>query len=161
MSRVGEKATLNMEDYIKDPDGETLTYSAVLSTSTNLTLSQDGNTIELRSTNFGETTVTMRGSDIKGKYCTLSFKVLARDPSIPIDVYPNPVVDVMTVRPYKATSSATVSVVSATGATVFEQTGASSPFEPVKVNMGSVAPGKYVVNVSFDGETHQRTIVKQ
>lgn len=161
MSRVGEKATLNMEDYIKDPDGETLTYSAVLSTSTNLTLSQDGNTIELRSTNFGETTVTMRGSDIKGKYCTLSFKVLARDPSIPIDVYPNPVVDVMTVRPYKATSSATVSVVSATGATVFEQTGASSPFEPVKVNMGSVAPGKYVVNASFDGETHQRTIVKQ
>ena len=160
MSRVGEKVTLNMEDYITDPDGETLKYSANLSTTTNLNLVQEGDVIELRATNFGETMVTMKGSDVKGKYCSLSFVVLTRDPSIPIDVYPNPVVDVLTVRPYKETSSAKVTVVSSAGATVFEQSSASSPFDPVKVSMGNLAPGKYVVNVSFDGETHQRTIVK-
>ncbi len=161
MSRVGEKVTLNMEDYIKDPDGETLKYSATLSTSTNLNLSQDGDVIELRATNLGETTVTMRGSDVKGKYCSLSFVVLTRDPAIPIDVYPNPVVDVLTVRPYKETSSAHVTVISSSGAKVMEQTSPSSPFEPVKVSMGNLAPGKYVINVSFDGETHQKTVVKQ
>ncbi len=160
MSRIGEKVTLNMPDYIQDPDGETLKYSATLSTSTNLTLTQDGDAIELRATNYGETTVTMRGSDAKGKYGTLSFIVLTRDPSIPVDVYPNPVVDVLTVRPYKETSSTRVTVVSATGAQVLEESSASSPFEPVKLSMGNLAPGKYVINVAFDGETHQRTVVK-
>ena len=160
MSRIGEKVSLNMKDYITDPDGEVLKYSATLSTSTNLTLTQEGDMIELRATNFGETTVVMRGSDVKGKSGTLSFVVLTRDPAIPVDVYPNPVVDVLTVRPYKETASATVTVVSASGAKVLEQTSSSSPFEPFKLSMGSLAPGKYVINVSFDGETHQRTVVK-
>ena len=161
MSRVGESATLTMTDYITDPDGEVLKYSANLSTTTNLNLVQENNTITLRATNFGETTVTMTGADVKGKLCRLSFKVLARDPSVPIDVYPNPVVDMLTIRPYKATSSATVTVYSSTGAKVMQQTGGSSPFDPFKLDMKGVAPGRYVVSVSFEGETHQRTIIKQ
>lgn len=161
MSRIGETVVLNMEDYITDPDGETLKYSSNLSTTTNLKLTQTEGSIELRSTNFGETTVSMKGSDAKGKYCSLSFVVLARDPAIPIDVYPNPVVDILTIRPYKETSNVTVAVVSQAGAKVMEQSSKSSPFEPVKLDVSDLAPGKYVINISFDGESYQRTIVKQ
>lgn len=160
-SRIGERVALDMSEYINDPDGETLRYSVSLSTTTNLSFEQNGNVVEFRATNFGSTTVTLRGADVKSKTCTQTFIVLARDPSIPIDVYPNPVIDKLTVRPYKESPQTRITVLSSTGAKVFDSVQASSPFEPAIVDMGSVAPGKYVINVSFDGESYLRTVVKQ
>ena len=98
-------------------------------------------------------------SDSRGLTCTLTFKVLVKDPSNPLVMYPNPVVDFLNISTMDVAETK-ITILSSTGRTMYDETGDVSAFYPARIDMSSFAPGRYVVNVSFGGNDYQRNIVK-
>ena len=87
--------------------------------------------------------------------------MLVRDGSSEIDLYPNPVVDMLNIRTGTAVS-ADITISNAAGAVVFSQDGASiDPFAPVKVDMSGLPGGVYYVSVSGEGINSSSSIAKQ
>lgn len=160
-NRIGQKAAFNMAEYIKDPDGEIPTYNVKVSNQNNLKISVDGNTFSVQIINYGDTKVTMTAVDAKGKSCVLEFIILTLDPDIPIETYPNPVVNTLNVRVHSIVNNMKYSLVSSTGTVLVSGEGPATPFEPMTFDFTGYAPGKYVFTTDMDGEKIQRTIIKQ
>ena len=103
--------------------------------------------------------MTVTATDIRGEQVKQQFRILVRESSAPVDVYPNPVRDVLYVRTSEE-ASARLKLVSVTGATVYEDELTITPFEPAKVNVKDFAPGSYTVILDYAGETITQSIVK-
>ena len=108
---------------------------------------------------YGLTDVVIVASDSRGLKCTLPFKVLVKDPSSPMTMYPNPVTDYLNVSTMEEMPTHIV-VLSSTGKTVYDQTSDVSAFDPARIDMTSCAPGQYKVTVEFGEYEFERTIVK-
>ena len=89
----------------------------------------------------------------------LTFTVLVKDPSKPVELYPNPVKDYLNVRTMDLTQTRIV-IASSTGQVVYDETSGVSALDPARIDMGSCAPGMYSVSVSFGGTEHKEVIVK-
>ena len=76
-----------------------------------------------------------------------------------MDLYPNPVKDYLYVRTSES-ASADVKVISNLGRIIFEESVSISPFTPATVDMREMAAGIYTVQVTYDGKTYTKTIVK-
>lgn len=156
---VGQKFSLDMNDYLSDPDGETLTYSIAISDRTVLHLNPIDNVLNATVLGYGLTEVAIVAKDSRGLSCTLRFKVLVKDASDPLSMYPNPVLDWLTVSTLDESETRIV-IVSSTGMTMYDETLPVSAFEPAKIDMTSYAPGQYRVTVNYNGDEYKRTIVK-
>lgn len=157
--RIGQRTSLDLLEHMSDPDGEDLQFSVDVSNANNLKVEITGSKVELRALNYGETTVTCRGADAKGKACLLKFKVLALDQEIPMDVYPNPVVNNLYIRVHQP-SQVTYCIVSASGSKVVDETCDATPFSPIVVDFTALAPGRYTLSAFFNGEDHKMNIIK-
>lgn len=157
-----ESLSIPLSEIISDEDGEALSYTCSIST-TNIIVRcsvSDGN-LNLDGNAYGTTEVTVSATDARGESATCSFKVLVRDGSSEIDLYPNPVVDMLNIRTGTAVS-ADITISNAAGAVVFSQDGASiDPFAPVKVDMSGLPGGVYYVSVSGEGINSSSSIAKQ
>ena len=76
-----------------------------------------------------------------------------------MDVYPNPVKDVMYVAT-ETEGNADISIVTSSGKRVFEQSSQSSLFNPAKLDLSALAPGVYAVIVRTGGKEFKETVVK-
>ena len=85
--------------------------------------------------------------------------ISVRESSEPVDVYPNPVKDILYVRTSEE-ASAQLKLVSVTGATVYENQLTISPFDPAQVNVKDLPAGNYTVILDYAGETIKKSIVK-
>jgi hypothetical protein len=85
--------------------------------------------------------------------------VLIKDFSKPVEMYPNPVKDYMTISTMEGDETH-VMIVSSTGQKVYDKTQEISAFYPATIDMRSYAPGVYNVTVEFGGNSYKRTIVK-
>lgn len=159
LSRIGQRHTFDLSEFMADPDEEVLEYSCEVSSTNNLQIKVDGSKVELRALNFGDTVVKGRGKDAKGKTCTLEFRVLALDEEVPMDVYPNPVVNTLYIRVHQP-SNVKYEIVSATGTKVVKDECEADPFNPVEIDFRNIAPGRYVLSAFFDGKDHRMNIVK-
>lgn len=155
----GEKFTIDMKDYVEDPDGESLKYTVNIANVSVLHINPKGDVLNGTALAYGMTDVTIRALDAKEKYCELKFKVAVPDPDKPVSVYPNPVKDNLYVGT-GSLASTTISVYSQTGRKVFESTSDVSIVAPAQIDMSGQAPGKYVVKVKIGSEEYQKTIVK-
>lgn len=157
-----ESLSIPLSELFSDEDGESLSYTCSIST-TNIIVRcsvSDGN-LNLDGNAYGTTEVTVSATDARGESATCSFKVLVRDGSSEIDLYPNPVVDMLNIRTGTAVS-ADITISNAAGAVVFSQDGASiDPFAPVKVDMSGLPGGVYYVSVSGEGINSSSSIAKQ
>ena len=156
---VGQKMTLDMSEYLDDPDGEQLSFEITMSNKTVLHINPAENILHATTLLFGTTDVTIIASDSRGLKCTLTFKVVVKDPKKPVEVYPNPVVDWLNVSTLDVTPT-TIKIVSSTGKIVYDQTQDVGAVEPAKIDMSGCAPGVYNVYVSFSGDNYKKTIVK-
>ena len=118
-----------------------------------------GNILHATTLGYGVTDVVIVASDSRGLKCTLPFKVLVKDPSSPLTMYPNPVVDYLNVSTMEEMPTH-VRILSSTGKVVYDQTSDVSAFEPARIDMTANAPGQYQVTVEFGGQVFNRTIVK-
>lgn len=156
---VGAKLKFDMSEYLEDPDGEQLKFSISITNPNVLHINPSDNVLYATSLSYGVTAVSVVASDSRGLTCTLTFKVLVKDPSKPIELYPNPVIDYLNISTSDVVPT-TIRIVSSTGKTVYEATSDVGAVEPAVIDMRICSPGVYHVNVSFSGETYDRNIVK-
>ena len=108
---------------------------------------------------YGLTEVTVTATDALNESVSTSFKILVRDDSNEMDVYPNPVVDKLNLRTGDKIS-ALVSIVSSTGATVFNKSVSMGPFNPAQIDMSDMSGGVYTVLINFNGKELKQNITK-
>lgn len=165
-STKSSSKTIDLSQFFKDEDGETLNYTVSIS-STNGTPSTvkvadtsiSGESLTINSANFGIAFVAVTATDFIGEQCTLSFMLLVRDGSQLIDIYPNPVVDFVNLRTSEEKNAA-VSITSTTGATVYSDNVTIEPFNPTKIDIRHLSPGVYTINLTIDSKTVNKSIVK-
>ena len=156
----GSKFSLDMSKYVNDPDGETLKYKVTVSDVSVLRVSQKDNSLNGSALGCGTVSVTVKATDIKDKYCELTFRVAVPDPDKPVTAYPNPVTDVLKVGTGAAAQTEIV-VISETGRKVYEDSSVVSILDPAEIDMSAQAPGRYVVKVTVGGKEYKQTIVKK
>ena len=85
--------------------------------------------------------------------------MLVRDGSYPVDLYPNPVVDVLNIRTPEDVKTK-VLISNRAGATVFEDTEAEiGPFKPLGIDMSTLPSGVYYVELG--GQEKSFSVIKK
>ena len=123
---VGESETFDLSRYIQDEDVEPLKYAVSTSEPNVAHPFVSGNNLQLTVLGYGLTTVSVTATDACGKSCSLSFLVLVRDESRPVDLYPNPVVKTLNIRP-GTEGQIEVAITNKVGATDWSGTENASP----------------------------------
>ncbi len=158
---IGEKFSFNLGDYITDPDGDGLTWTAKsaekgLST---LKISEDW-VLTATVSGFGYNTVTVTGTDIFGKSVSGQIVIFSKSPYEYAESFPNPVIDNLTIRTGYDRSTK-VSLYTESGAKVFDSRAVTGAFNPMTIEMAGWAPGRYLLRLEIDGEkTIERRITK-
>lgn len=161
MGATGQKQTYALADYFTDANNETLKYDVAINTSTAVARIEGGNLV-VEGSKYGLVTVTVTARDAGNKEAVNSFKVMVRDDSKPVELYPNPVVKDMNIRMGQSVKGQIgVRLFSAAGPMAMETTATIDPFAPAKVDLSALGAGSYVVEVSYGGETYKSTIVKK
>lgn len=159
LNRIGQNVEFDLSQYFYDEDGEQLKYTASTSAANVVHPYLEGNRLLLTSLGYGMVDVTVTGTDAAGKSCSSTFKVLVRDDSRPVDVYPNPVSDNLFVRPGGA-QSLDIEIINKAGAVVYSKTATATPFEPCCIDLRQLAGGTYYVRVTSSGIDFKNSIVK-
>ena len=158
IGRIGGTLRYIVGDYFSDPDEEPLHYTFSASSS-NASATLEDDILYITGSSYGYCTLTVKATDMKGESCELSFQILTRDNSREIDVYPNPVTDILNLRT-GSPARKTVILYSSSGAKVFEDELDMSPFTPGKVNMTAVAGGVYTLIIKDNNKEIKQNIVK-
>ena len=156
---IGQRLSINMDDYLHDPDGEQLTYNVNITPIGIIHLNQVNNVMNLTTMDFGMAEVTIKGVDSRGLSVELPFKVLVREPDAEPDVYPTLVQDVLHISD-GILKTITVTLTNPGGKVLLVKTAEASAFDPLDIDMRGCAPGRYGVKVESDGKTIKRTVVK-
>ena len=156
---AGDRVSIEMDDFIYDPDEEQLTYEIKLSQLGIIHLNQVDNVLNLTTMDYGVVDVTISGTDARGLSATQSFKVMVRKKDADPDVYPTMVDDNLYISDGIAKEISVV-LANSNGAVLVEKTETASAFDPIIIDMSAYAPGRYGVKVVSDGKTVTRTIVK-
>lgn len=160
----GNRKTLEfkLSDYFADPDGEILSYEAGINTTAIIAKCEvvDG-VLKLTSNSFGYTEVELKAFDARGAAALASFKLLVRDGSRPVDLYPNPVEKFLNIRS-ESDSKLSYKILNKAGTVLLEESELSAgPFNPKAVDLSNLPTGKYYVSVSVNGEAKSYPIVKK
>lgn len=158
-SKTEAATVLDAKDYFKDDDGEDLTYAITLSNTMVCNFSYSSGKFYLTPMNFGNADITVEGTDVRGEKVSQSFRVLVRDGSRNVDIYPNPVSDVLNIRTGED-GMWHVRIISQTGAVFYDATLEIGPFDPVSVDMTKAYPGVYTVILTKDGKEEKFNFVK-
>lgn len=152
--------SLDLRPYFGDPDGEVnLTYSVRFSSAGVADGSVAGSTLTLSPKGYGSTTVTVTACDARKASCDASFRLVARNAFLDLDIYPNPVTDFLYVRPGTETQ-VSASLYSHSGAKVYAGEAAAGPFNPLVIDVQELAPGTYTLRVDYGGKQQTKNIVK-
>jgi len=160
-TEVGTTHSLDLTEYITDPDGETLSFTASNSASNVAHAAIGSGKLNVTSLDYGLATITVTGSDAKKKEASTSFKVLVRSADIQMQAYPTTVTGILYIGTGETLQSTDIKVASQTGSIFYNETVQCSAFEPAEVDMTNAAPGKYNVIVSFGGKEYRQTVVKK
>jgi len=155
-------APLTISPAFRDEDGETLTLQATSADPAILQVSASGSSqIQLTPVGSGLTTVTVTASDALGASASFSFRVAVRTSSKQIDVYPVPASTVVYFWPASIQEQPIkVTLYSATGSRVKSAEFSAGVFQPAKLDITSLAPGKYTAVLEYDGTSWRETVVK-
>lgn len=156
---LGKEIQLDLSKIFSDPDGENLTYTVAASVSNVAHVNPNLGNLFVTSLKYGLTEVTVTATDALNESVSTSFKILVRDDSNEMDVYPNPVVDKLNLRTGDKIS-ALVSIVSSTGATVFSKSVSMGPFNPAQIDMSDMSGGVYTVLIKLNGKELKQNITK-
>ena len=159
LTAKGKEFVIDMTEYATDPDGEQLKYEVTTSNSKLVHLNVKGNLITGTALGYGVVDAQIVAKDARGESVTFDFRVQVKDPSKPLSVYPNPVIDYVNVGTLDMAET-TIKIYSSTGKLVHEETSQVSGMEPAKIDMRECAPGTYSMQVTFGGKEYKQNIVK-
>lgn len=150
---------ISCSDYFRDDDGEDLSFQIDISDRTVVNLAFQNGIFYLTPLNYGYSDITVTASDIRGEKAVQSFRVLVRDASQEVDVYPNPVHNNLYVRTGVDTQ-VQLRIVAPSGATFYEDTVSVSPFDPAIIDMSKAGAGVYTVALSIGKNQLTYNVVK-
>lgn len=157
--KAGVQMTLEMSDYISDPDGEQLVYDISSSPVGIVHLNQVEDELNLTTLDYGTAHVTITGTDVRGEAATLDLKVMVRKADANPDVYPSQVTGNLYVSD-GLEKDLTITLSNSVGAVVYQQTVTCDAFSPAVIDMSAWAPGRYTVRVESTGKSYIVNIVK-
>lgn len=157
---TGKSLNFDLSKYIQDEDGEQLSYSFSMSEPDVVHLNATADKLVLTTRGFGATTATVTATDACSATCSFSFQVVIRDESRPLDIFPNPVVDKLNIRPGQE-GQLEVTVTNKVGATVWSGSAAAGPFDPMSIDLSKQPGGVYYVRVQGAGVDESYTIAKK
>lgn len=158
-SKAPVSTELSAGDFFSDEDGEELAYTFSISNPSVVNMTYSGGKFFLTPLNYGISDVTVTGTDIRGETVSQTFKVLVREGSGEVELYPNPVRTNFNIRTGED-RQVEVRVIAASGAVFFEGTLNVSPFSPASVDMTGAAAGAYTVVLTINGKEIKHHIVK-
>lgn len=158
-AETGESIDFNLGDYFSDEDGETLSFTAETTSGGTASAGVSAGVLTVKAQTYGQAGITVTGRDARGESVKQAFTLLARDTSKAVDLYPNPVNNLLYVRP-EHDAQVGVAFYDRAGAKVLDQTVESKLFNPAKVDVKGLPAGVYTVKVTLDGKESSMTIVK-
>lgn len=161
-SRMESSITYPWYDFFEDEDGEDLTVTLEVEDGSVAAASVNtfGN-IVITPMSYGQTWVNMTASDISGMSASYRLCVVVRDGTRAADLYPNPVVDTLSIRAGVESASGTVRITGVSGSVVYEAVDVSlSAFSPLKVDMSGIPGGVYTVTVKYGEKTVKENVAK-
>lgn len=161
-SKMESSATFPWYDFFEDLDGEVPAISLIVENESVAAASVNtfGN-IVITPMSYGQTWVNMTASDISGMSASYRLCVVVRDGTRAADLYPNPVVDTLSIRAGVESASGTVRITGVSGSVVYEAVDVSlSAFSPLKVDMSGIPGGVYTVTVKYGEKTVKENVAK-
>ena len=152
---------IDLNEYISDPDGESLEYSVVSSSESVAKVSVSKGTLTVNSVAFGTAEITITATDALQKSLIANFKVVVRDGTKAVDVYPNPVKDGKLYLRTSQHEDVDVFISGSSGAVIYDSKAVADPFDPVAIDISGAVPGVYNVKVTTaSGKVMTQNIVK-
>lgn len=142
--------------HFEDLDGESLRYSVAVEDESIATaaVSSSGKT-EITPKTYGITTVSITATDGVGASATISFKVAFADALTPVKVEKQNVTDTLVVDIFLQTPVAVeIYVYNVAGTLVCKSACTASVFNPVSMDVSSLAPGRYTAIVKYSGRSY-------
>lgn len=159
-NEIGATSGFDAADYITDNDGDSLSFTYKLNNANVVSVNQAGSSFELTSINYGSAVLTVIASDGVGDPFETEVKILVRDATEIVDVYPNPVYNELNIRPGDAGKYKIV-VSNTSGGVLFNDTVDASPFAPLTLDMSTRPMGVYNISVTAeDGTVFKTNVVK-
>lgn len=159
----GTPCNLTLGGYFIDKNNETLNYSFT-QTGKSVSVSINDGIMSVTGTQNGLTTLEVTATDAAGRSAKSSkFQVMVRQSSSTMDIYPNPVSDVMNIRMGQdVKGEISVRVLTAMGSVAYSTNSSISPFSPAQIDVSSLNSGNYIVEVTVQatGQTYKNNIVK-
>lgn len=139
-----ESFSIVLADLFEDQDGEVLTYSALNTSGTAVaTFYVEDGKLVVKGSSYGISDIQVSADDARSESASVTFKVLVRDGSREVEIYPNPVEADLFLRTGEATQ-ASVIISTKSGAVVFKDENASiDPFNPYSIDMSGYKSGVY------------------
>ncbi len=160
--KIGDIRPFPIESYLTDPDGEPLSYSFTISNNSIVHCNVSGGQLYVTTLGYGSASITVVATDTLGKSVSMTFYILVRDSeSDLVDTYPNPVTTTLYVRTGENEVPTKVKLASSTGSEIYNATATFSAFNPLAIDMSGCAPGVYSLQVTLDGKTYTKTVVKR
>lgn len=159
MDGRGKQFSLAIDEYISDPDGESLKFEFSVSDPSIVHIVQSEGKFIGTALKYGLVTVTATGIDVKGLKAATSFQVLVKDPDVPVELSATTVSDKLTIRTAEIKPTY-ISLTGSTGKTVYENTLNVGAFSPAEIDCKPFAPGIYKLVVRFDGAEYSFRIIK-
>jgi len=157
---VGEKFNMDMESYWTDPDDEKMTYTCTSDNPEAISVSGETSIFTVRALKTGGANVTITAKDGLGAVSSKSFRVGMYDDSVGPTVYPNPVVDYLNIK-IGEEQTVTLKLYSELNALVKEVSAVASIFEPMKIDLTDLAPGRYTAKITVGSKAYEKKIVKR
>lgn len=157
----GETYSFALEDYFTDRDEEVPFFKASSGNPATVFCNISAGKLYVSTLDFGTADISVTATDALGKSTSTKFTVAVRSDNSPAATYPNPVTDRLYVSTGAQEASTYVRLSSSTGATVYEKTSSFSAFSPLEINMTRCAPGRYTLEVRYDGRTTKKTVIKK
>lgn len=156
------KTEIDVNEWFTDEDNESLFAVVTVADRSIVSTVVDGGKVTFTGRKVGRTQVTLTAADAKGESAAQSFTLVVRDASAAMDVYPNPATDYVNVRPGVSALDAEVVIYNAAGSEVSHVSATLGINSPLKLDVKSLAPGRYTVEIRTDGKVYgTSTFVKK
>ena len=160
-----QQKTLELSEFIKDPDEEPLSFRAYSANKDIATVSvTDEGALTVNAVSQGVCNVRISAEDHDGARVETIVTVLVRNPETgEVFITGDTVLaeGSITVVTGVEESETTIRLISASGVVVWETKGVYSAANPLKLQLDNLAPGIYALEVTYKGQVYTYTIVKR
>lgn len=159
LSSKGKELIIDMSEYVTDADGEQLNYDIIVSNDKVVHVTSRKDQLYVTAIAYGLVDVKITARDIRNEKVEFEFKVLVKNSSEPVSIYPNPVSDYVNVGTMEEASTL-VQIYNSAGQLLYEENLTVSGINPAQIDMRAYAPGIYYMYVTYGGKEYKETIVK-